>query len=77
MKHIFDLKKFKILKLVMRGPRVRGGAGGRDTPHEKSQNYRVFSNTGPDPLKNYKAIKPAFHVGPSTARQRNATLAGR
>ena len=27
---------------------------------------------GPDPLKNNKAIKPAFYVGPSSARQRNA-----
>ena len=29
-----------------------GGAGGPDPPPppEKSQKYRVFSNTGPDPL---------------------------
>ena len=26
-----------------------------------------LSNTGPDPLKNHKATKPAFNVGPSSA----------
>ena len=31
-------------------------------------------NTGADPLKTYKATKPAFNVGPSSARQRNAIL---
>ena len=31
-------------------------------------------NTGPDPLKKRKATKPAFNVGPSSARQRNAIL---
>ena len=47
------------------------GAGGSDPP-EKSQNKGFLSNTGPDPLKNQKATKPAFNVGPSSARQRNA-----
>ena len=27
-----------------------------------------LSNTGPDPLKNQKATKPTFNVGPSSAR---------
>ena len=49
-----------------------GGAGGPDPPPEKSQSFRFLSNTAPDPLKNYKAIKPAFNAGPSSARQRNA-----
>ena len=31
-----------------------------------------LSNTGPDPLKNHKASRPAFNVGPLSARQRNA-----
>ena len=31
-----------------------------------------LSNTGPDPLKNHKATKPAFSVGPSSVHQRNA-----
>ena len=39
-----------------------GGAGGPVLP-EKSQN---LSNTGQDPMKNHKAIKPAFNVGPSS-----------
>ena len=31
-----------------------------------------ISNTGPDPLKNQKATKPAFIIEPSSARKRNA-----
>ena len=31
------------------------------------KNIRFLSNTGPDLLKNLKATKPAFHVGPSSA----------
>ena len=49
----------------------RGGQGVR-TLHKKSQKYSFFSNTGPDPLKNHKAAKLTFNVGPSSARQRNA-----
>ena len=40
--------------------------------HKK--NIGFLSNTGPDPLKNHKATNPAFNVGPSSARQRNAIL---
>ena len=40
----------------------RGGGGERGS----------HSNTGPGPLKKHKATKPAFNVGPSSARQRNA-----
>ena len=39
------------------------------------QNHKYIGylcNTGLDPLKNHKATKPAFNVGPSSARQRNA-----
>ena len=36
-------------------------------------NIGFLSNyTGPDPLKNHKATKPAFNVVPLSARQRNA-----
>ena len=47
----------------------RGGVGGQgvQTPPEKSQNIGFPSNTGPDPLKNHKATKPAFNVGPPSA----------
>ena len=31
------------------------------TPPEKSQNIGFLSNSGPDPLKNYKATEPAFN----------------
>ena len=37
----------------------------------KNTKIGFLSNTGPDPLKNHKATKPAFNVGPSMARQRN------
>ena len=49
-----------------------GGAAGGPDPPEKSQNIGFPCNTGPDPLKNHKATKPAFNVGPSSARQQNA-----
>ena len=55
----------------------RGGRGPDHHPPppspEELQKYIGFlSNTGPDTLKNHKAIKPAFNVGPSFANQRNA-----
>ena len=49
----------------------KGGGGDRGSGHpDKSQKYRVLSNTDPDPLKNHKATEPAFNVRPSSARQR-------
>ena len=48
----------------------REGTGGLDPAPLKSQKYRVLSNTGPAPLKNHKATKPEFNVGPSSVRQR-------
>ena len=57
----------------MRGS--RGGTGGSGPPPLKNHKAMGFlSNTGPDPLKNHKATKPAFNVGTSSARQRNAIL---
>ena len=57
-------------------PEGGGGGGDRDRgygPRLKSLKPIGFlSNTGPDALKNHKATKPAFNVGPSSARQRNA-----
>ena len=40
-------------------------------------NYKVevfLKNTGPDTLENHTASQPAFNVGTSSARQRNAIL---
>ena len=48
-----------------------GGARGPD-PMKNHKNIGFLSNTGLDPLQNHKATKPAFDVGPSFARQRNA-----
>ena len=44
-----------------------------DSSHLKNhKNIEFLSNTGPDPLKFSKTTKPAFNVGSSSARQRNA-----
>ena len=52
--------------------RFRGGDRGSGHPLANHKNIGFFSNTGPDPLKNHIATNPAFNVGPSSARQRNA-----
>ena len=41
------------------------------SPLKNHKNIGFFSKTGSDPLKNYKATKPAFNVGPSLARHLN------
>ena len=42
-------------------------------PTKNHKNIGFSSKTGPDPLnKIKKATKPAFNVGPSSTRQRNA-----
>ena len=41
-------------------------------PPEKSHKYRVSSQCWSGSHENHKAAKPAFNVGPSSARQRNA-----
>ena len=53
-------------------PEGGGGLQGVWTSPEKSQNIGFRRNTGPEPLKNLKATKPAFNSGPSSARQQNA-----
>ena len=55
-------------------PRGEGG-GGQGLPTPPLKNLKaigLLGNTGPDPLKNHKATKPVFSVGPLLARQRNA-----
>ena len=57
----------------MGGSRGEGGGGrGSGPPLKNHKNIGLHSNTGLNPLKKYKATKPAFNVGPSSARQRNA-----
>ena len=48
------------------------GAGPPPPPPPWKLQKGSLSNTSLDPLKNHKAAKPAFNVGPSSARQRNA-----
>ena len=51
----------------------RVGEQGFNPPPENYKHFIGFlSNSGPDPLKNYKATEPASNVGPPSARQRNA-----
>ena len=49
-----------------------GGDRGSGPPLKNHKTLGFLSNTGPDPLKNHKATKPAFNVRPLSARQRNA-----
>ena len=54
-----------------------GVQGVRIPPHsEKSQNIGFRRNTGPDPLVNQDATKPAFNVGLTSARQKKRHLNG-
>ena len=46
--------------------KTRGGTGGPTSTLENHKNIGFLSNTGPDPLKNHKATKPAFNVGLSS-----------
>ena len=52
-------------------PEPRHGFGPPPHTPKNNKNIRFLSNTGPDPLTDHKATKPAFIVGPSLARQRN------
>ena len=46
----------------------RGGTGVRTPlPLKYHKNIGFLNNTSPDPLKNHKATKPAFNVGPPSA----------
>ena len=65
---VFSWRGMGELKAIcMRKSRV--GTGGPTSPLENHENIGFLSNTGPDPLKNHKATKPAFNVGLSSARQ--------
>ena len=52
--------------------RIQRGGGGSAPFPENHKTIGFLSKSGPDPLKNHKAIKPAFNVSPSSARQQNA-----
>ena len=45
----------------------RGGDRGSGHPLKNHKNIEFLSDTGPDPMKNQRAIKPAFNVGPLMA----------
>ena len=56
----------------MHGRIQRGDRGSGPPLPKKSQKYKVSLQYWSGFLKNQKATKPAFNVGPSSARQRNA-----
>ena len=43
--------------------RLRERDRGPDPPMENQEAIGFFSNTGPNPLENHKATKPALNVG--------------
>ena len=69
---------WKSCRSSIHGRIQRGGGGGVGegqgvgTTLKNHKNTEFLSNTGPDPLKNYKASTPTINVWPSSARQRNA-----
>ena len=70
-----QISRLDTITYVQTGSRADpdGGQGSDPPPPPKNhKNIGFLSNTGPDPLKNHKAAKPAFNVGTSLARQRNA-----
>ena len=52
-------------------PIQRGGGHVVRTPLKTHKAIGFLSNTGPIPLENHKATKPAFNVGLLSASQRN------
>ena len=50
------------------GSRAAGDRGSGH-PLKNHQNLGILSNTGPVPLENHKATKPAFNVGSLSALQ--------
>ena len=59
---LFSVESLAV-QLILQHVRIQGG-GGLDPP-ENHKNIGFLSGTGPGPLKNHKATKPAFNVGPS------------
>ena len=55
------------------GIRVSRGGGGGDRGSGPPE-IGFPSNNGPDPLTNHEARKPAFNIGPSSARQRRNVI---
>ena len=51
--------------MYMAHVRIERGPGGL----KNHKNIRFLSNTGPDPVKNYKATMPAFNVGPTSSNR--------
>ena len=69
----FRLKALPALKGHTPWADPEGDRGsGPPPPAKHHKNIGFLSNNSSDPLKNHKATKLAFNVGPSSARQRNA-----
>ena len=74
IKYVLFYGRYKCVLLLARLSmgRFRGGTGGLD-PLKDSKNIGFLSNTGPDPLKNHKATKPAF-IGMPAKRHFNVVI---
>ena len=70
---IVHFRRYTIIGYTVSCADQEGGGGGQEvqTPLKNHKNIGFLSNTGPYPLNNHKATKPAFNVGPSLAHQRN------
>ena len=68
---VFEVKKKKTYFKTCADPE---GEQRLRTPLKNHKAIGFLSNNDPDPFENYKATKPAFIVGPLSARQRNTIL---
>ena len=51
----------------------RGGTGSPDHPPDNHKAVGFLRSSGMEPLKNHRATQLVFSVGPTLARQQNAT----
>ena len=60
-------------KFCMGDPEGGDRGFGPRSPMKNHKNIGFLCNIRPDTLKNHKATKPAYNVGPSSAHQQNAS----
>ena len=66
-----NVQKARIAYLLTRSCANPEGGVPDTTPLENLKAIAFLSNTGPDPLYNHEATKPAFNVVPLSARKRS------
>ena len=70
--HRIDNQISTFIRVVWKTMGGSRGGQGSGHPLKNHKNIRFPNNTGPDPLKNHMATKPAFNFGPSSAHQLTA-----